>query len=85
MLVGFISIFFFIFHMGLESSSNLYFDLDNDEVFVNYKEHLRETSEFDTHQTIKSRKFKNSIIELTNTQDSTRYNIKRLKKLLVFL
>ncbi len=72
--------------MGLGSSYNLYFDLENDEVFVNCKEHLSETSEFDTHQSITARKFKNSaIIGLSNTQDSGQHNIKRLKKLLAFM
>ena len=65
--------------MGLESSY-LFFDLENNEVFVNYQEHLSETSEFDTHTTINSK-----ITELTNTQDSTRHNRERLKKLLAFL
>jgi len=65
--------------MGLESSY-LFFDLENNEVFVNYQEHLSETSEFDTHTTINSK-----ITELTNTHDSARYNTERLKKLLAFL
>ncbi|MHA1562229.1 MAG: hypothetical protein ACTSPA_08905 [Promethearchaeota archaeon] len=65
--------------MGL-GSSYLFFDLENNEVFVNYQKHLSETSEFDTHTTINSK-----ITELTNTQDSTRYNTERLKKLLAFL
>ena len=65
--------------MGLESSY-LFFDLENNEVFVNYQEHLSETSEFDTHTIINSK-----ITELTNTQDSARHNRERLKKLLASL
>ena len=79
MLVGFISKFFITSLMGLESSY-LFFDLENNEVFVNYQEHLSETSEFDIRTTINSK-----ITELTSTQDSTRHNRERLKKLLAFL
>ena len=62
-------------------SDNLYFDLENDKVYLNYQEHLSETSEFDI-----IRKFKHSkITELTNAQDRARYNQKRLKKILAFM
>ncbi len=77
MIIELISNFFIIFIMG---SKNLYFDLENDEVYLNYREHLNETSQFDT-----IRKFENSkITELTNIQDKAGYNQKRLKKILAF-
>ncbi len=54
--------------------SDLFFDLENDVVFVNYREHLTKTTEYDT-----IRKFKYS------AQDNTRTNRKRLTRLLAFL
>ena len=76
-ITGLINLFFINFLMG----SDLFFDLENDDVFVNYREHLTKTTEFDT-----IRKFQHSkITELTNAQDNTRTNRERLKKLLAFL
>ncbi len=77
--------FFIIFHMGLIKSyheTKIFFDLDNEKVFINYKSHLNDKimKSFVEQNTLKP-----GIIELKNKKDKLGNARHQLEKILSFL